>query len=109
MSDFRSFTLTKPSIPENSSVIFDKLIFEVHAHFVPSKYIEYFTVHYNDGDTLVLEQSELANPIPHISRGKTNDASMAYDEVVDIDISVNTAVLEQDVNYMVDYILGEFV
>ena len=93
--------IAKPSV-------FDRIVKEVDAKEIPSKYIEHILVQYFDGNIVELKGDELTHPIPINRNASWEVMEGSFKKMRDVKIFINTDKLEKDVNEAVERILGNF-
>jgi hypothetical protein len=93
--------IAKPSV-------FDRLVKEIDAKEIPSRYIEYILVQYYDGNIVELSGKELTHPIPVNKNATQESMESSYKKMRDIKIFISTDRLEEDINEKVEEILGKF-
>lgn len=93
--------ISKPSV-------FDRIVKEIDAKEIPSRYIEQILVQYIDGNVVELKGEELTHPIPVNKHANWNLMQDAFKKMRDVRIFINTQKLETDINIMVEILLGRY-
>ena len=92
--------IAKPSV-------FDRIVKEVTAKEIPSKYIEQILVQYYDGNVVELRGEELTHPIPVNKNATWEVMEDSFKKMRDVKIFISTDRLETDINLMVEEYLGK--
>lgn len=78
--------------------IFDELIKKVNATLIPTKYISYIIVYYKDGRQVTIDKESIDHPIPIKSPKSWKDLGNQFEDVKDMKVYIDTALLEHDTN-----------
>ena len=92
--------IAKPSV-------FDRIVKEINAKEIPSKYIEQILVQYYDGNVVELKGAELTNPIPVNKNASWDVMEDMFKKIKDVKIFISTDRLEIDINELVERYLGK--
>jgi hypothetical protein len=103
-----SFNIDKAISRIAKPSIFDRIVKEVDAKEIPSKYIEHILVQYYDGNIVELKGDELTHPIPVNRNASWEVMEDSFKKMRDVKIFINTDKLERDVNEAVERYLGNF-
>jgi hypothetical protein len=106
MTKKTSFNIDKALSRIARPSVFDRLVKEVDAVEVPSKYIDHITVVYHDGSVVDLRGDEINHPIPVNRSADKSALEESFKKMKDVKLFLNTEVLEDDVNAMVERLLG---
>ncbi len=87
--------------------VFDRIVKEIDAKEIPSKYVESVIVQYYDGNVVELKGDELAYPIPVNKNATWEIMEDSFKKMRDIKIFISTDKLEIDINVMVETYLGK--
>lgn len=93
--------ISKPSV-------FDRIVKEIDAKEIPSKYVEHILVQYYDGSTVELSGKEINYPIPVNKNANWEAMLESYKKMRDVKIFISTDRLEEDINILVEDILGKY-
>ena len=93
--------IAKPSV-------FDRIVKEINAKEIPSRYIEQILVQYYDGNIVELKGEELTHPIPVNKNATWEVMEDSFKKMRDVKIFINTDRLEKDINEQVEKILGNY-
>ena len=88
--------------------VFDRIVKEVEAKEIPAKYIEQILVQYYDGNVVELKGADLTHPIPVNKNATWESMEDSYRKMRDVKIFISTDRLEQDINILVEEVLGKF-
>jgi len=88
--------------------VFDRIVKEIDAKEIPSKYIEHILVQYYDGNVVELHGDEITHPIPLNKNASWKDMEDSFKKMRDVKVFISTDRLEHDVNILVEEILGKF-
>lgn len=88
--------------------VFDRIIKEVDAKEIPSKYIEQILVQYYDGNVVELSGADITHPIPVNKNIAWDTMAESFNKMRDVKIFISTDKLEADINVMVEDYLGKF-
>lgn len=91
--------IAKPSV-------FDRIVKEIDAKEIPSKYVEHILVQYYDGNIVELRGDELTHPIPINKTAVWDAMEDSFKKMRDVKIFISTDRLEKDINIMVEKYLG---
>jgi hypothetical protein len=90
---------TKPSV-------FDRIVREIDATQIPPRYVQTVVVQYQDGSVVELEGHELNQSIP---TGRNADKIEGiFKKMKDIKVYLDTETLEEDVNEMLELLMGRY-
>lgn len=92
--------ITRPSV-------FDRIVKEIDANEVPSKFVETVIVQYLDGSIVELTGKELTYPVPINRRASLESLEEAYKKMRDVKVFINVEKLEREVNILVEQYLGK--
>jgi hypothetical protein len=87
---------------------FDKIVKEIDAKEIPSKYIEHMMIFYFDGSIVELNGSEITKPIPMKRDTSWEDMESSFRKMKDVKVFINTSKLEKDINMLVEDYLGKY-
>ncbi len=87
--------------------VFDRIVKEIDAKEIPAKYIEQILVQYYDGNIVELSGSDLTHPIPMNRNASWEKMEESFKKMRDVKVFINTDILEQDVNALVEQYLGK--
>jgi len=93
--------ITKPNI-------YDEIIKQVTPTVVPSKFIEYVTVSYNDGTVVELRGTDITEPVPVKQYQTPEEHKLARNEMADVRVFINTEVLSYEVENSIDDLFRKF-
>ncbi len=93
--------IAKPSV-------FDRIVKEIDAQEVPSKYVQQILVQYYDGNIVELKGSELTYPIPMNKNASWEKMEESFKKMKDIKVFIDTDALEIDINELVEQYLGSY-
>jgi len=93
--------ISKPSV-------FDRIVKEIDAKEIPSKYIEQVLVQYVDGNVIELKGDELSHPIPVNKNASWEIMEDMFKKIKDVKIFISTDKLEHDINEDVEKFLGKY-
>lgn len=88
--------------------IFDRIIHEVDASKIPSRYIEKIVVYYKDGSVIELSGQEIDNPMPVNMNISEEDLQGPYRLMKEVKVFIDTARLEKDINAIIDDMFVKF-
>lgn len=91
--------IAKPSV-------FDRIVKEIDAAEVPSKYVQQILVQYYDGSVVELKGEELTHPIPINKNASFEKMKESFKKMRDVKVFINTDALERDINELVEKYLG---
>lgn len=103
-----SFNLNGTLKSDTKPNIFDRIIKEIEANEIPSKYVEQILVHYYDGTVVELKGEELTHPIPVNRNATWATMENSFKQMKDVKIIISLDRLEKDINIMVEAVLGKF-
>jgi len=86
--------------------VFNRIISEIDASEVPSKYVQQILVQYHNGNIVELKGEELTQPIPVNKNASWEKMKESFDQMKDLKIVINTDILEKDINELVEKYLG---
>ena len=92
--------ITKPSV-------FDRIVKEIDANEIPSKYIDQIRVQYHDGNVVELKGKELTHPIPVNTDASWEIMENEFKKMKEVKIFISTDQLETDINILVEKYLGK--
>lgn len=88
--------------------IFDRIVREIDAVEIPTRYIEQIIVQYYDGGVTEIYPDDISLP-ESINKDNTKAAlETSGNEIKDLRIFINTERLEKDVNEELEKILGKY-
>lgn len=93
--------ITRPSV-------FDRIVREIDAIEIPTKYIQSVVIQYYDGKIFELDGIDLKNPIPLTKGPAWDKMEEKFKKMKDIKVFIATEKLEEDVNVAVELYLGKF-
>jgi len=93
--------IAKPSV-------FDRIVKEIDAKEIPAKYVEQILVQYYDGNVVELKGDEITHPIPLNKNASMEAMQDSYKKMRDVKVFIDTEKLEQDVNEVVEKLLGSY-
>lgn len=99
--DNSSNRLAKPSV-------FDRIVKEIEASEIPSKYVDQILVQYHDGNVVELKGSEISHPIPLNKNVSWEQLETSFKKMKDVKVFLSTDKLESDINEMVEILLGRY-
>lgn len=102
-----SFNIDKAVGRISKPSIFDRIVTEVNAKEIPSKYIEQILVQYYDGNIVELKGDELSHPIPLNKNATWQGMEDSFKKIKDVKIFISTNILEVDIDIMVEKYLGK--
>lgn len=88
--------------------VFDRIIKEIVIKEVPARYITNIIVLYHDGSIIELKGSELTHPMPVNRNASWSAMEDSFKKIRDVKISINTDILESDVDKLLEPILGNY-
>lgn len=88
--------------------VFDRIVNEIDATEIPAKYIEQILVQYNDGNVVEVSGDEIFHPITVNKAANWEILEESFKQIRDMKIFISTYRLEQDVNILVEQILGKY-
>lgn len=91
--------IAKPSV-------FDRIVKEIDAKEIPSKYVQQVLVQYYDGNVVELKGEELSHPIPMNKNASWDKMEESFKKMRDVKVFINTDILEKDINELVEKYLG---
>lgn len=103
-----SFNIDKAISRIAKPSVFDRIVKEIDAKEIPTKYIEQILVQYYDGNIVELKGGDLTHPIPVNKSASWEMMEESFKKMRDVKIFLNTAILEEDVNIMVEEYLGKY-
>lgn len=103
-----SFNLDKAISRIAKPSVFDRIVKEVDAQEIPVKYVEQILVQYYDGNVVELKGSELTHPIPVNKNMSMEAMQQSFRKMRDVKVFIATDRLEEDINLLVDEILGKY-
>ena len=89
--------------------VFDRIVKEIDAKEIPARYVEQILVQYYDGNVVELSGDEITHPIPMNKNAQWEGMEESFKKMRDVKVFINTDVLEQDVNELVEKYLGDAV
>lgn len=93
--------IAKPSV-------FDRIVKEIDAKEIPSKYIESIIVQYQDGNIVEMKGDELTHPIPVNKNATWEIMEDLFKKIKDVKIFISADRLAHDVNIIVENYLGKY-
>lgn len=101
-----SFNLDKAIGRIAKPSVFDRIVKEIEAKEIPSKYIDHILVQYYDGNVVELSGAEIKFPIPLNKNASWEAMEDSFKKMRDVKVFINTDVLEKDVNERVEKLIG---
>lgn len=92
--------ISKPSV-------FDRIVKEIDAKEIPTRFIDSIIVQYYDGNIVELRGDELTNPIPVNKNASWEVMEDSFKKMKDVKIFLSTDRLEIDINILVEKYLGK--
>lgn len=92
--------LTKPSV-------FARIVSEIDTNQIPSRYIEQILVQCQDGSVVDLSGDKITWPAPVDKNALWANLEESFSHMQDVKIFINTSILEEDVNILVEQLLGK--
>ena len=102
-----SFNIDKAISRIAKPSVFDRIVKEIIAKEIPVKYIESILVQYYDGNVVELSGSQLTHPIPLNKNASWENMEDSFKKMRDVKIFIATDRLEEDVNRLVEDLLGK--
>ena len=93
--------ITKPSV-------FDRIVKEISAKEIPAKYIEQILVQYYDGNVVEISGADLTQPIPMNKNIPWDRLDESFKKMRDVKVFISTEKLEEDINILVEQVLGKY-
>lgn len=106
--DLTSFSMDKAIGRITKTSVFDRIVKEIDAREIPTRYVEQVVVQYHDGNVIELKGDELTHPIPVNRNAKWETLEGSFKKMKDVKIYINTEKLEIDINAMVEDYLGKY-
>ena len=103
-----SFNIDKAISRISRPSVFDRIVKEIDANEVPAKYIEQILVQYYDGNVVELHGTEISHPIPLNKNAKWEIMEDSFKRMKAVRVFINTDKLEEDVNELVELLLGPY-
>jgi len=103
-----SFNIDKAISRISRPSVFDRIVKEIIAKEIPSKYIEQILVQYYDGNVIELKGNEITHPIPMNRGARWDQMEASFKKMRDIKVFISTDVLEKDINLLVENLLGDY-
>ena len=100
--------LEKSSELTNRLSVFDRIVKEIDTDEIPSKYIEYILVQYLDGRVVELRGNDIMFPVPLNKDMQWDKINNSSSKLKDVKVFIRTDILEQDINELVEIILGRY-
>jgi len=88
--------------------VFDRIVKEIDAKEIPAKYVEQILVQYYDGNVVELSGNEITHPIPMNRNAQWAKMEESFKRMRDVKVFINTDVLEEDINELVEKYLGSY-
>jgi len=88
--------------------VFDRIVKEIDANEIPSRYVEQILVQYYDGNVVELSGKEISHPIPMNKNVKWEGMGDTFKKMRDVKVFINTEILEEDINGLVEQLLGSY-
>jgi hypothetical protein len=86
--------------------VFDRIVKEIDANEIPSKYVHQILVQYYDGSVVELKGKDLSHPIPLNKSMSMENLAESFQKMRDVKVFINTDALEKDINELVEKYLG---
>lgn len=103
-----SFNIDKAISRIAKPSVFDRIVKEIDAKEIPTRYIEQILVQYYDGNVVELSGSDLQHPIPVNRNASWEMMEESFKKMRDVKIFINTDRLEKDINEKVEELLGNY-
>jgi len=103
-----SFNIDKAISRIAKPSVFDRIVKEIIAKEIPSKYIEQILVQYYDGNVVELKGNEITHPIPMNRDARWDQMEASFKKMRDVKVFISTDILEEDVNLLVENLLGNY-
>lgn len=103
-----SFNIDKAISRISRPSVFDRIVKEIDAKEIPVRYIETILVQYYDGNVVELSGNQLTHPIPMNKNSTWEVMEDSFKKMRDVKIFISTEILEQDVNILVENLLGKY-
>lgn len=103
-----SFDLDKAISRIAKPSVFDRIVREIDATEIPTRYIQSVLIQYYDSTVVEIDGSDLTKPIPLTKSMKLENMDSVFKNMRDMKIFIATDVLEEDVNKMVEDFLGKY-
>lgn len=103
-----SFNLDKAISRIAKPSVFDRIVKEIDAKEIPAKYVEQILVQYYDGNVVELSGNEITHPIPLNKNASWQAMEDSFKKMRDVKVFISTDRLEQDINVMVEDLLGKY-
>jgi hypothetical protein len=103
-----SFNIDNTKSEYSKSSVFDRIIKEVDTNEIPTKYVDYIRIQYNDGNVVELAGKELSHPMPVNKNASMASMEEAFSKMKEVKIFVNIPQLESDVNFHLERLLGKY-
>ena len=101
-----SFNLDKAISRIAKPSVFDRIVKEIDAKEIPSRYIDHILVQYYDGNVVELSGSEITYPIPLNKNATWAAMEDSFKKMRDVKVFINTDTLEKDINEQVEKLIG---
>jgi hypothetical protein len=102
-----SFNLDKAISRIAKPSVFDRIVKEIDAKEIPSRYIDHILVQYYDGNVVELSGAELTHPIPLNKNATWAAMEDSFKKMRDVKVFINTDTLEKDINERVEKLIGK--
>jgi len=103
-----SFNIDNSAADVSKPSIFDRLIKEIDAKEIPTKYIDYIRIQYNDGNIVELTGEEISHPMPVNKEATWEHMEESFKKMKDVRIFINLTLLEEDVNQLIEDLLDNY-
>lgn len=94
--------------PQGTPAPFARLIGEIYATRVPSRYIEKIVITYLNGTQVEMSGGEIAFPVPLNKTFDSNSTHEKYKNVKEIKVFLKLEKLEHDINVIIMDKLGKY-
>ena len=93
--------ITKPNV-------FDEIIKQVTPTNIPTRFIEYVTVLYNDGTSVELKGTDITEPVPVKQYMSGNERKSTRAKMADVKVFINTEALGEEIENSIDDTFRKF-
>jgi hypothetical protein len=103
-----SFNLDRAISRISKPSVFDRIVKEIDAKEIPARYVEQILIQYYDGNVVELSGDEITHPIPLDKNTSWQALGDLFKKMRDVRVFISTERLEQDVNELVEQLLGPY-
>lgn len=103
-----NFSIDKAGGSTSKPSVFDRIIKEINPNHIPAEYIDHISVQYHNGNVVELSGNEIEFPIPANKNVSSEDLDNIFKTMKDVRIFLNTNKLEDDINKLVEELLGSY-